>query len=121
MAASILWAHGIFAFFLQKTSRPIKFLVLGEGIGFVLGEGGVPILFYGRGDFSDCKKVVFKKGWFRPEVPERKPERGYIRMFPRRNENRKGVRSHVPPERKPEQGHIRQNHPKLRNRPLVSQ
>ena len=56
--------------------------------------------------------------------PERKPERGYIRMFPR-NENRNEgtfgcspgtktgtrVRSDVPPERKPERGYVRQNHP----------
>ena len=74
--------------------------------------------------------VLPAKGWFPKRVvladvpPERKPERGYIRMFPR-NENRNEgtfgcsprtktgtrVRSHVPSERKPERGHIRQNHP----------
>ena len=49
--------------------------------------------------------------------PERKPERRYIRMFPRNENRNKGtfgcspgtktgtrVRSHVPPERKPERG-----------------
>ena len=56
--------------------------------------------------------------------PERKPERGYIRMFPRDENRHEGTsgccpgtktgtraRSHVPPERKPKRGHICQNHP----------
>ena len=44
MAAPILWAPGISAFFLQENSMSIKFLVLGGGILFFLG-GWVPILF----------------------------------------------------------------------------
>ena len=57
------------------------------------------------------------KRWFSKRVvladvpPERKPERVYVRMFPRNEKTGTRVRSHVPPERKPEQGHIRQNHP----------
>ena len=39
-------------FFLLENPLPLKFLVLGGGVG---GEGAeVPILCYGRGDFSDC-------------------------------------------------------------------
>ena len=55
MAAPILWAPGIFGFFLQeKTPMPIKFLLLGGGFWAFL-EGGVEcqFYFYGRGDFSE--------------------------------------------------------------------
>ena len=58
---------------------------------------------------APCRGVT--KGWFSKRVvladvpPERKPEQGYIRMFPR-IETGTRVRSHVLPERKPERGHI---------------
>ena len=64
----------------------------------------------------------FPKGWF-PKLlkrvvladvpPERKPERGYIRMSPPPPGTKTGtrVRSHVHPERKPERGYTRQDHP----------
>ena len=46
------------------------------------------------------------------DVPlERKPERGYIRMFSRNENRNEGTCSHVPPERKPERGYVCQNHP----------
>ena len=68
------------------------------------------------------KRVVFQNVVLAAVPPERKPERGYVRMLSR-NENRNEgtfaccsgmktgtrVRWHVPPER--ERGHIRQNHP----------
>ena len=71
----------------------------------------------------NLKRVVFHKGGFGGCSPgtktgtkvhsdvllERKPERGYIRMFPRKTGT--GVHSDVPPEQKPERGHIRQNRP----------
>ena len=56
MAAPILWAPSISAFFLQETSMSIKFLVLGGGGYFGLG-GGVPILF------------LWARGFFGPTVP----------------------------------------------------
>ena len=49
------------------------------------------------------KRVVSKRVVLADVPPERKPERGCIRMFPR-NQIRTTVRSHVPPERKPERG-----------------
>ena len=57
MAAPILWASGIFWFFLPENPQlPIKFLLLGRGLGF-LGGGGwkCQFYFYGRGDFSDLR------------------------------------------------------------------
>ena len=57
MAAPILWTPGKNASVLQGKTMSIKFLVLGVyggGIwGFFLGGGEVPILFYGREDFSE--------------------------------------------------------------------
>ena len=51
MGAPILWAPGIFPFFLQEPSVSIKFLVLGGG-GILGFRGGVPILFlWARGFF----------------------------------------------------------------------
>ena len=48
----------------------------------------------------------FAAGWvvLADVPPEGKPERGYIRMFPR-NETGTRVHSHVPPERKPKARH----------------
>ena len=43
--------------------------------------------------------------------PERKPERGYIRMFPRNGKTERGYVRMLPRNEKPERGHIRQNHP----------
>ena len=58
MAAPILWAPGIFWFYLQeKASTPIKFLVLGGGgiLGswVFLGGRGAPILFLWARGCSD--------------------------------------------------------------------
>ena len=54
MAASILWAPGKSALFLQEKPMSIKFLVLGGGGGILgLGGGAADFIFYGRGDFSD--------------------------------------------------------------------
>ena len=56
-AAPILWPPGIFGFFLMEIPMPIKIPPFCGGGGFwgFLEGGGVevPILFYGRGDFSD--------------------------------------------------------------------
>ena len=42
------------AFFLQKKKpMSMKFLVLGGGVFWVWGGGGVPFYFYGRADFSE--------------------------------------------------------------------
>ena len=63
------------------------------------------------GCFSEVDKGVVSKRVVLTDVPpEQKPERGYIRMFPR-NETRTSVSAHVPPERKPDREHVRQNHP----------
>ena len=54
MAAPILWAPGIFWFFLLENPHAHKIPPLrGGGVGF-FRRGGVevPILFYGRGDVS---------------------------------------------------------------------
>ena len=61
------------------------------------------------------------KGWFSKRVvwadvpPERKPERGYIRMFPQNENRNEGTFSCSPGTKtrneNPERGHIRQNHP----------
>ena len=64
------------------------------------------------------KRVGFQEVVLADAPPERKPERGYIRMFPR-TKARTRVRSHVTPERKPERGYICQNHP-FTNPPFVS-
>ena len=55
MAALILWAPGIFWFFLLENPMPIKFLLLGGGVlGFFRRRGWkCQFYFYGRGDFSD--------------------------------------------------------------------
>ena len=52
MAAPILWAPGIFWFFLLENPMTIKFLLLGGGVG-VSWKGGwkCQFYFYGRGDF----------------------------------------------------------------------
>ena len=54
MAAPILWAPGMFWFFLLETLMPIKLLVLGAGGGGFEGGGGwkCQFYFYGHGDFS---------------------------------------------------------------------
>ena len=80
------------------------------------------------GPYRGNLKGWFPKGWFWADVPpERKPERGCVRMFGTR------VRSDVPPERKPERGYVRmfpRNEHRnegtfakttlLRNRPFIS-
>ena len=43
--------------------------------------------------------------------PERKPERGYIRVFPRNENRNEGTFACSPGTKKPERGHSRQNHP----------
>ena len=56
MAAPILWAPGIFGFFLLENAMPIKFLLLGGGVlGFFRRGGGwkCQFYFYGRRDSSD--------------------------------------------------------------------
>ena len=56
------------------------------------------------------KRVVSKRVALADVPPERKPERGYIRMFPGTKTGTR-VRLHAPPpERKPERGYVRQNH-----------
>ena len=72
MAALILWAPGIFWFFLQENLHAHKILRLGErsiwGVFWVFwGEGGggaeVPILFFfGHGDVSEEIREVAEKG-----------------------------------------------------------
>ena len=66
MAAPILWAPGIFWFFLLENPHAHKFLVLGGGGGSGFsGRGGwkFQFYFYGRGDFSDSNKIKsFEKG-----------------------------------------------------------
>ena len=57
MAASILWAPGIFWFFLLENPMPIKFLLLGGGWGFLEGGVGVPILFLWAWGFFRCNAV----------------------------------------------------------------
>ena len=54
MAAPILWAPGIFWFFLLENPHAHKIPPFRGGF-WVFLEGGVevPILLYGRGDFSD--------------------------------------------------------------------
>ena len=59
---------------------------------------------------EEPKRVVSKRVVLADCPPERKPERGYIRMFPR-NENWNEGTFACCPERKPEQGYIRQNRP----------
>ena len=53
MGAPILWAPGIFAFFLQENLMSIKFLVLGGGGGILgWGRGGsADFIFMGAGIF----------------------------------------------------------------------
>ena len=52
MAAPILWTPGKNASVLQEKAMSIKFLVLGGGVFWVWGGGGVPILFlWARGFF----------------------------------------------------------------------
>ena len=57
MAAPIVWAPGMFCFFLQENihAHEIPHFIRGGGILGLLGEEGgeVPILFYGREDFSE--------------------------------------------------------------------
>ena len=55
MAAPILWAPGIFWFFLLENPHAHKIPRLRGGVvGFLEGGGGSANLdFYGRGDFSD--------------------------------------------------------------------
>ena len=67
MAVPILWAPGIFWFFLLENTMPIKVLAVGGRFGF-LGRGGgwkCQFYFYGRGDFSDDSRhlasVVLEK------------------------------------------------------------
>ena len=43
--------------------------------------------------------------------PERKPERGYIRMLPPERKPERGYVRMLPQNEKPERGHVRQNHP----------
>ena len=54
MAASILYAPGIFSLFLQK-ARKIPRFMRGGYFGCLGGRGGrkCQFYFYGRGDFSD--------------------------------------------------------------------
>ena len=64
-----------------------------------------------KGGFGGCSPGTKNRTRVHSDVPpERKPERGYVRMFPW-TKTRTRVRSHVPPERKPERGYVRQNHP----------
>ena len=56
------------------------------------------------------KRAVSKRVVLADVPPERKPEGGYIWMFPR-NEKRNEGTFGCSPERKPERGHIRQRHP----------
>ena len=53
MAAPILWAPGIFWFFLLENPHAHNIPPLGGVLGFLRGGVEVPILFYGRGDFSE--------------------------------------------------------------------
>ena len=58
MAVPILWAPGVFAFFLQENLHAHKIPRFREGEGFfwaLRGGGGPFFIFYGRGDFSDGK------------------------------------------------------------------
>ena len=146
--------RGTFALLLQR----LRWSCLDVGHPTVGFEGAF-VLQHCFGSEINSLRVLFRnfrgltKGWFSIRValadvpPERKPERGYIRMFPR-NENRNEgtfagfggtktgtrVRSDVPPERKPERGHVRmfprnENRNEgtcfkttlLRNRPYVSE
>ena len=59
---------------------------------------------------EERKRVVSKRVVLADVRPERKPERGYIRMFPR-NENRNEGAFGCSPERKPERAYVCQNHP----------
>ena len=67
-------------------------------------------------EFSFCSFRGLPKGWFSERVvlahvpPERKPERGYIRMFPRERKPERGYVRMFPWNEKPERGHIHQNH-----------
>ena len=96
MAASILWAPGIFVVLSTgKPSMPMKFLVLGGGgaLGFFLGGGGgaADLIFMGAGIFlknGACSHTFggSPKGGFQrvvlADVPwYQNPERGYIRML----------------------------------------
>ena len=51
MAVPILWAPGIFWFFLLETPLTIKFLVLGGAVGFLEGGWKCQFYFYGRSFF----------------------------------------------------------------------
>ena len=67
--------------------------------------------------FSEGCRPLFirgsQKGWFSKRVfladvpPERKPERGYIRMFPRAENRNEGAFACSPRTKKPERGYIR--------------
>ena len=56
------------------------------------------------------KRVVSKRVVLADVPPERKLERGYIRMFPWNEDRNEGMFA-CSPELKPERGHVRQNHP----------
>ena len=56
----------------------------------------VKMILFRTGFFGGWQRAVFQKGGLADVAPEQKPERGYIRMFPR-NETGTGVRSPKPP------------------------
>ena len=73
-------------------------------------------------DAKSCRspKGWFPKGWFLADVPpERKPERGYVRMFPRNEKPERGYIRMFPRNENRNEGTFTKT-TLLRNRPFIS-